>query len=337
MIRLEAVNKSYQTRQGEIPALTDINLHIKKGSVFGIIGRSGAGKSTLIRLLNLLERPSSGRIVFQGQDISRLQGKSLRLMRQKMGMVFQHFNLLESRTVLDNVCLPLRIAGVGRAERRAKAQELLELVGLQDHVHKYPAQLSGGQKQRVGIARSLANSPDVLLCDEATSALDPETTKSILDLLSGINARLGITIVLITHSMSVIRNICDEVAVIDKGRIAESGAVIDVFLHPREEITMSLLTESGPLDEDAWKAFFRSSDQKVVRLSYRGQNTQKPLISEVSREMNASISILKGTVSQLKDTAYGQLVVAIDAATEDYQKIAQKFADNGVDYEEIEL
>lgn len=243
MIRLKNIHKTYTSGTRTITALDTINLHIEAGEIFGIIGRSGAGKSTLIRLLNLLERPSSGEVFLQGQNLCALSEAALRQTRQKIGMVFQHFNLLRMRTVLDNVCFPLRLAGLNRKAQRARAMEMLELVGLSDHAHKYPRQLSGGQQQRVGIARALANEPQLLLCDEATSALDPETTQSILALLSEINQRLGITIVLITHSMDVIRAVCDRVAVIEAARLVEVGPVAQVFSQPEHPVTRALIEQ----------------------------------------------------------------------------------------------
>jgi len=221
VIQLEHLTHHYPTPAGPVCALDDINVHVRAGEVFGMIGRSGAGKSTLIRTLNLLERPSAGRVVVEGRDITTLDAQGLRAYRQSVGMVFQHFNLLRAKSVLDNVRLPLKLAGIPRAEQKARAREVLDLVGLTDFADKYPAQLSGGQQQRVGIARALANHPRLLLCDEATSALDPETTQSILALLQDINTRLNLTIVLITHSMDVIRSICDRVVVLDAGRVVE--------------------------------------------------------------------------------------------------------------------
>src|SRR5690606_1041595 len=240
MIRLENLSKTYMSSGRQIHALAGVDMTVREGEVFGIIGRSGAGKSTLIRMLNLLERPTAGRVWIDGRDITGLHGGELRRLRQRIGMIFQHFNLLDSRTVRENVCFPLRLAGVGRGARLARADEVLELVGLAGQGDKYPRQLSGGQRQRVGIARALANRPELLLCDEATSALDPETTQSILRLLADINRSLGLTIVLITHGMDVIRAVCDRVAVIDAGKIVECGDVLDVFLHPKHEVTQSL-------------------------------------------------------------------------------------------------
>ncbi len=248
MIRLKQIYKTYVSGNKTVVALDEINLHVCAGDVFGIIGRSGAGKSTLIRMLNLLERPSKGEVWLQDQNLCILSDKQLRQERQKIGMVFQHFNLLQMRTVLDNVCFPLRLAGLNRAAQRERALEVLDVVGLSDQADKYPRQLSGGQQQRVGIARALANKPQLLLCDEATSALDPETTQSILRLLAQINQRLGITIVLITHSMDVIRSICDRVAVIEAGKLVEVGPVKEVFLQPQHVVTQSLLLAQQAVD-----------------------------------------------------------------------------------------
>ncbi len=332
MIQLKNIHKSYASRDKVVEALAGVSLDIHPGEIFGIIGRSGAGKSTLIRMLNLLERPTSGSVLLNGQDITTVSPAALRALRHKIGMVFQHFNLLTSRTVLQNVAFPLRLAGMDRQARTARALELLELVGLKDHAYKYPRQLSGGQQQRVGIARALANEPTLLLCDEATSALDPETTQSILNLLLDINRRFKITVVLITHSMDVIRTVCDRVAIIDKGRIAESGNVVDVFLHPQHATTLSLLNESG-VDADGWKELIEGVPGRIVRLTYRGTNTGQPLLSQASRDLNVNLSILQGAVGKIKDTPYGQLVLAVNADPSSYEPLQQFFVDNKVHYE----
>lgn len=332
MIRLEQIYKTYVSGSKKITALDDINLEIAAGEVFGIIGRSGAGKSTLIRLLNLLERPSQGQVWLNDEQIDTLSESQLRVVRQKIGMVFQHFNLLQMRTVLDNVCFPLRLAGLNRKQQRERALEVLELVGLKDHVNKYPRQLSGGQQQRVGIARALANRPQLLLCDEATSALDPETTQSILRLLSDINKDLGITIVLITHSMDVIRTICDRVAVIEGGKLVEMGQVLDVFLHPQHEVTQSLLSESG-LDADGWQDLAQHIEGRLLRLSFKGDSTSAPVLSQISRTFQMDLSILQGAVSRIKDTPYGQLVVAAKGDVSRWAEVEALLAQNGVDCE----
>jgi len=332
LIRLEQIYKTYVSGSKKITALDDINLEIAAGEVFGIIGRSGAGKSTLIRLLNLLERPSQGQVWLNDEQIDPLSESQLRVVRQKIGMVFQHFNLLQMRTVLDNVCFPLRLAGLNRKQQRERALEVLELVGLKDHVNKYPRQLSGGQQQRVGIARALANRPQLLLCDEATSALDPETTQSILRLLSDINKDLGITIVLITHSMDVIRTICDRVAVIEGGKLVEMGQVLDVFLHPQHEVTQSLLSESG-LDADGWQDLAQHIEGRLLRLSFKGDSTSAPVLSQISRSFQMDLSILQGAVSRIKDTPYGQLVVAVKGDVSRWAEVEALLAQNGVDCE----
>lgn len=336
MIRLENIEKRYTSANKEVIALHNINMHIRRGEVYGIIGRSGAGKSTLIRLLNMLERPTQGTVNFQGQCISLLTEQQLRPVRQKIGMVFQHFNLLQSRSILDNVCFPLKLAGLSKVQQQARAKEVLQLVGLEQHATKYPRQLSGGQQQRVGIARALANQPELLLCDEATSALDPETTQSILRLLLEINQSLGLTIVLITHSMDVIRQVCDRVAVIEAGAVVESGEVLDVFLHPQHAATQSLLAESGN-DSDGWRAMDQGVSGRVMRLSFKGDATVQPLISRVSRELGLDISILQGAVSRIKGTPYGQLVVAVEGQPEQQQRLGAMLDELGVQYEELRV
>lgn len=332
MILLENIHKTYASPGRVSHALAGVDLHIRQGEVFGIIGRSGAGKSTLIRMLNLLERPTQGTVSVDGRDITQLSESQLRQFRHGVGMVFQHFNLLRSRTVLDNVCFPLRLAGLTRAQQLDRAHEVLTLVGLADHARKYPRQLSGGQQQRVGIARALANRPKLLLCDEATSALDPETTQSILRLLLDINKRLGLTIVLITHGMDVIRSVCDRVAVIDAGVIVECGDVLDVFLHPQHVVTQSLLSESG-VDAEGWRDMAQGIEGRLVRLSFRGDSTVKPMLSHVSRELNLDLSILQGSVGRIKDTPYGQLVIAVQGDPVAQEKLNGVLAGAGVECE----
>lgn len=341
LIQINNIHKSFHTKEKTLHALQGISLNVKKGSVFGIIGRSGAGKSTLIRMINLLERPDSGEVIIDGTDITKLSVEELRSLRHQIGMVFQHFNLLNSRTVLDNVIYPLRIAGVDKKTRHARALELLELVGLKDHVHKYPRQLSGGQKQRVGIARALATNPKILLCDEATSALDPETTQSVLALLDEINKSLGITIVLITHGMDVIRSICDEVAIIDGGKIVEQGRVIDVFLHPQHSTTKALLSESG-VDADAWRVFADKLHGDVIRLTYHGDAAAEPLLSHISRELALDLSILIGSVGKIKDIPFGQLVIAVNypegvPVEQTRAKMKAFFDEKNVDFEVLQV
>ncbi len=333
MIDLENIRKTYESAGRAVNALVDVNLNIREGEVFGIIGRSGAGKSTLIRMLNLLERPTAGSVRVDGRDITAFSDAQLREYRRSVGMVFQHFNLLRSRTVMDNVCFPLRLSGMPRPDREARAREVLNLVGLADQAHKYPGQLSGGQQQRVGIARALASKPRLLLCDEATSALDPETTQSILRLLGDINHRLGLTIVLITHGMDVIRSVCDRVAVIEGGRIVEAGQVLDVFLHPRHDATRALLSESGLDGGEGWRTLAQGVPGRLLRLSFRGDNTASPLLSRLSRDLGLDLSILQGSVGRIKDTPYGQLVVAAEGAAAGLDGLAPALDAAGVDYE----
>ena len=332
MIRLENLTKTYLSSGRTIHALAGVDMTIQEGEVFGIIGRSGAGKSTLIRMLNLLERPGSGKVWLQGRDITPLSEGDLRQVRRGIGMVFQHFNLLRSRTVLDNVRFPLKLAGLPKNTQLERAREVLALVGLSDHADKYPGQLSGGQQQRVGIARALANRPSLLLCDEATSALDPETTQSVLRLLRDINAKLGLTIVMITHGMDVIRAACDKVAVIDSGRIVESGDVLDVFLHPQHEVTQSLLSESG-MDAEGWRDLADTTAGQLIRLSFRGEATAQPMLSHISRDLAVDLSILHGTVGRIKETPYGQLVVAAQGDAQALSQLPARFEALGVRFE----
>ena len=335
MIVLENLRKTYASPQRVSHALAGVNLRIERGEIFGIIGRSGAGKSTLIRMLNLLERPTEGRVIVDGQDITAYDENQLRKFRHSVGMVFQHFNLLNSRTILDNVCFPLRLAGMNRRQQRERAAEVLALVGLSEHADKYPRQLSGGQQQRVGIARALASKPQLLLCDEATSALDPETTQSILRLLIDINRDLGLTIVLITHGMDVIRSVCDRVAVIDAGVIVEQGSVLDVFLHPQHTVTQALLSESG-MDAEGWREMAQGMQGNLLRLSFRGSNTLQPLLSQVSRDLNVDLSILQGSVGRIKDTPYGQLVVAVQGDAQTCARLPEVLRASGVECEELQ-
>ena len=338
MIEVRKVDKQFLTPQGPFFALREVDLAVSGGEVFGIIGRSGAGKSTLLRILNLLETPTAGEVWIEDRDITRLSGTGLRELRQKIGMVFQHFNLLGSRTVYENVRLPLRIAGgLGAKEEARRVAEVLDLVGLTDHARKYPRQLSGGQRQRVGIARALANRPRLLLCDEATSALDPETTQSILALLRDINQRLKLTIVLITHGMDVIRAIADRVAVLDHGRVVESGDVIDVFLTPRHPTTRVLLAESGMetptvVADDRLK----TADSQLWRLTYRGLSVEAPFLSTAARDYDLDITILQGSVGRIKDTPYGQLTVRISGVVDHrVMNFAGSLAQRGVRCERL--
>ncbi|MFU4721662.1 methionine ABC transporter ATP-binding protein [Pseudomonas aeruginosa] len=312
MIEFHDVHKTYRVAGREIPALQPTRLNIQAGQIFGLIGHSGAGKSTLLRLVNRLEEPSGGRILVEGEDVTALDAEGLRRFRQRVGMIFQHFNLLSSKTVADNIAMPLRLAGgFSRAEVDARVSELLARVGLSDHARKYPAQLSGGQKQRVGIARALACRPSILLCDEATSALDPQTTASVLQLLAEINRELKLTIVLITHEMDVIRRVCDQVAVMDGGAIVEQGDVADVFLHPQHPTTRRFVFEAERVDEDERHDDFAHVPGLILRLTFRGEATYAPLLGTVARQTGVDYSILSGRIDRIKDTPYGQLTLAL--------------------------
>ena len=312
MIEFHQVHKAYPVQGRTITALQPCDLRIEAGQVFGLIGHSGAGKSTLLRLINRLEEPSGGRIVIDGEDITALDAQGLRRFRQQVGMIFQHFNLLASKTVAANVALPLQLAGeLGSSEIASRVSQLLQRVGLAEHADKYPAQLSGGQKQRVGIARALATEPKILLCDEATSALDPQTTAQVLQLLAEINRELGLTIVLITHEMDVIRRVCDQVAVMDAGVIVEQGPVADVFLHPQHPTTRRFVQEDEQLDEDEQRDDFAHVQGRILRLTFRGEATYAPLLGTVARETGVDYSILAGRIDRIKDTPYGQLTLAL--------------------------
>ncbi|KRW59087.1 methionine ABC transporter ATP-binding protein [Pseudomonas sp. TTU2014-080ASC] len=318
MINFHQVHKAYRVSGQDIPALQPCDLQIARGEVFGIIGHSGAGKSTLLRLINRLEEPSGGRIEIDGEDATALDADGLRELRQQIGMIFQHFNLLSSKTVADNVALPLKLAGkLTRNEIDQRVASLLARVGLSDHARKYPAQLSGGQKQRVGIARALATDPKILLCDEATSALDPQTTASVLQLLAEINRELNLTIVLITHEMDVIRRVCDRVAVMDAGVIVEMGPVSQVFLHPKHPTTKRFVQEAEHVDENDQHADFDNVTGRILRLTFQGDATYAPLLGTVARETGVDYSILAGRIDRIKDTPYGQLTLALTGGDTD--------------------
>ena len=305
IIEVQSLEKIFQTKNGNVQALKDINLEIQKGDIFGIIGMSGAGKSTLVRCINLLERPTAGRVLFDGKDMTTLNNVRLRQARRSMGMIFQQFNLLMQRTAESNICFPLEIAGVSRQKAKARAKELLELVGLTDRAGAYPSQLSGGQKQRVAIARALAPNPKVLLCDEATSALDPTTTASILALLKDINKRLGITIVIITHEMSVIEEICNRVAIIDSSHIAESGSVEDIFFRPQTAAAQKLVYPEGRRTED----FSGSFASPCYRIVFDGSSSFEPVVAGMVLECKAPVNILYADTKNIDGKAFGQIVI----------------------------
>lgn len=319
MIELKNIIKTYAD---DVHALRGINLRIERGMIYGIVGLSGAGKSTLIRCINLLERPTSGEVIIDGHDLTAMSESELREERRHIGMIFQHFNLLSSATVYDNVAFPLRLAGRSAEEIRPKVTELLALVGLADKADAYPSHLSGGQKQRVGIARALAGDPKVLLCDEATSALDPQTTKSILALIRDINRRLGLTVVVITHEMQVIKDICDRVAVLDGGVIAEEGDVVDVFTEPQQAITKEFI--SVLLSNDLPTAFRGNpietaptpGSYMLLRLTFLGENADDPVLADMIRLFpDIEVTMLFGTLDQMKDQPFGRMIIGLRGET----------------------
>lgn len=314
MIILDQVKKVFRTSSGQVTAVDSVNLEIRKGQIFGIIGYSGAGKSTLIRMLNLLERPTDGTVTIDGRDLTKVSAKELRLARQQIGMVFQHFNLLWSRTVYENIAFSLEIAGVKRDEIKPRVLELIQLVGLSGKENNYPSQLSGGQKQRVGIARALANNPKVLLCDEATSALDPQTTDEILDLLVTINKKYNLTIVLITHEMHVIQKICHQVAIMENGCVVEQGDVLNVFRNPSHAVTKRFVKQVVN-EEESINTLENLSHQlpegKIVLLKYFKDKAEQPFITNVIRQYDVDINIIHGKVVQTQDGGYGSLYIQL--------------------------
>ncbi len=317
MITLSSVKKSYKSAEGEVTALKGVDLSIERGEIYGIIGLSGAGKSTLIRCINMLERPTEGKVIVDGKDLTALSEADLRKERKGIGMIFQHFNLLSSATVYDNVAFPLRLANADDETIRKKVEPLLALVGLADKAQQYPAQLSGGQKQRVGIARALAAGPKVLLSDEATSALDPQTTKSILQLIADINKKLGLTVVIITHEMQVIKDVCDKVAVIADGVIAEKGSVVDIFTKPQNPITRefvsTLLSNDLPINYREKELLQEPVEggELLLRLTFLGERADDPVIADVIRRFPIEVSILYGTLDQIQSLPYGRMIVGV--------------------------
>ena len=341
MIELRHISKDFGTGEHAVHAVQDVSLTVETGEIFGIIGFSGAGKSTLVRCINLLERPTSGEVLLDGQELTALPPKQLRQTRKKIGMIFQHFNLMPSRTVAGNVAYPLRSSGLSREQIAAKVQSLLELVGIGDKADAFPSQLSGGQKQRVAIARALANDPSVLLCDEATSALDPQTTKAILHLLRDLNAKLGLTIVLITHEMAVVREICHRVAVMEHGRVAEQGEVFNVFVDPRQDITRSFIRTTSNLQkvEELIAADSPVTRLKpgelIIRLSYVQRNAAEPLISVVTKLFDVSLNIIFADINIVQDAPIGGTVAIISGERSHITKAIEYFIDKNVGVEVI--
>ncbi|MGK0550698.1 methionine ABC transporter ATP-binding protein [Enterococcus faecalis] len=316
LIELHQVTKEFSGKNGKITAVQSVDLTVAEGDIYGIIGYSGAGKSTLVRLLNGLEIPTSGEVIIQGQNIAAFSNKEMRNFRKKIGMIFQHFNLLWSRTVMENIMLPLEIAGVAKEQRKQRAEELVKLVGLSGREAAYPSQLSGGQKQRVGIARALANNPDILLCDEATSALDPQTTDEVLALLQKINQELGLTVVLITHEMHVIKKICNRVAVMENGQVVETGNVIDIFKKPKTAIAKRFIQQESDKNNEETELILEELLQqypegKIVRLVFHGEQAKLPIISQIVKEYHVEVSIIQGNIQQTKQGAVGSLYIQL--------------------------
>ena len=343
MIELKHLGKTYETSSGSVTALRDIDLTIQDGEIFGVIGLSGAGKSTLVRCINLLERPTQGSVVVDGKEMTSLTPAQLRQARKKIGMIFQHFNQLSTRTVFDNAAFPLELIGMNKDKIKAKVDPLLDLVGLSEHRNKYPAQLSGGQKQRVGIARALANDPRVLLSDEATSALDPETTIATLELLKRINKELGLTIVMITHQMDVVKQICDRVAVMNKGIVVEEGSVIDVFRRPQTETTKALIGNimaqelPGSMLERVREqvASLDKDSVHILRLSFVGSEVTRPVISEASRMFNIDVNILLGQVDEVQGKGFGTLTILTSCNTDTFSQLLEYLRKHNVTVEEV--
>lgn len=333
MIELKQITKEFKVNGDTITALDDVSLTIERGEIFGIIGRSGAGKSTLIRMINLLERPTSGVVEIEGQNITLLKKKGLSTLRQRIGMIFQHYNLLKTATVEENVAIPLRLEDLGKQIIRERVDRYLQIVGLSEHRNHYPEQLSGGQKQRVAIARALAHEPDILLSDEATSALDPETTESILELLLEINRELGLTIFLITHEMEVIERICDRVAVIDRGQIVEQGHVLDVFSNPSHETTQKFLKTNLDVPEEVVSEL--QTRGTLVHLSFIGSQTEQAVLAQLTKRFGILPNIIGGGIKKLKAGLVGNLLVHLDGDHDQTELAVRYLKTSGVHVREV--
>lgn len=342
MITLENINKTYKTKKTTVNALKNINLKIESGDVFGIIGYSGAGKSTLVRCINLLEKPDSGKVIVNDIDLNTLATKDLRKSRQKIGMIFQHFNLMNSRNVFSNVAYPLKGKGFSKDEIKDKVSKLLDIVGIKEKAYVYPSQLSGGQKQRVGIARALANDPEVLLCDEATSALDPQNTSAILNLLKDINKKLNLTIVIITHQMEVIKDICNRVAVMENGEIVEVGSTIDIFSSPKANITKEFISSTMHSDkindvlESEQFNKIKDGSQLTIKISYIGENTTQAFISKISIKYGVLANILFGNIEFIQGVSFGNLIVRLNGEEKSINDAVEFLKKSNINVEVIE-
>ncbi|OTQ74596.1 MULTISPECIES: methionine ABC transporter ATP-binding protein [Gilliamella] len=342
MIKFENVSKQYERNGITTQALQNINLTIQKGDIYGIIGYSGAGKSTLVRLINFLEKPTQGNVIIQNQSLNQLSNPQLRQVRRKIGMIFQHFNLLESKTVYENIAIPLVLIKKDKQVIKQKVYELLEFVGLSDKAHSYPKELSGGQKQRIGIARALANDPDILLCDEATSALDPQTTQSILELIKKINDQYKITVVLITHEMHVIEQVCHKVAVMEKGKIIEHGNVLDVFGHPKHKTTQnfvsSVINDQIPAGvvENLLEIEGDKNNIKLFKLEFLGRSASEPVMNSLILQQKVVVNILFAHMSEIEKTVLGSMFVQLKGSDSNIEQSVHFLREHGVNVTEIQ-
>lgn len=336
-ILLEHLSKTFQTKEGKVEALKDVNLSVEKGDIYGIIGMSGAGKSTLVRCINFLEKPTAGNVIIDGRNLAELKKRELQKQRESIAMIFQHFNLLMQKNVLENVCFPLYIQKKSKKEARKRAKELLEIVGLADKVKAYPSQLSGGQKQRVAIARALASGPDILLCDEATSALDPQTTTSILELLKDINKKFGITIVIITHQMSVVREICSHVAIMKSGSVVETGAVDDVFAHPKSSVAKELLKRDTLSDSDnrIIKATGSIKHGEQIRIVFSENSAFEPVIANLILNFKEPVNILQASTKNVGGIAKGEMILEFQKDSRQIDAMKDYIRKSGVEIGEV--
>lgn len=342
MIELKDIDVVFKQKDNVVTAVKDVNLTINRGEIFGIVGYSGAGKSTLVRTINLLQRPTHGSVIVNGQNLIELAPAELRTARKKIGMIFQHFNLMNSRTIFDNVAFPLKGSGLSKKEVAHKVAELLNLVGLKEKSDSYPSQLSGGQKQRVAIARALANDPDVLLCDEATSALDPKTTSSILKLLKELNQKLNITMVVITHEMAVVKDLCDRVAVMENGHVLEEGSILEIFTQPKQSLTKEFINTATHFDQEIElvlkhpQTISISHESELARLTYTGDQTTQPFITQVIREYGIEINILYGHIEIIQNTPVGNLLVALKGEPQQINAATEFLKQNSVKVDSVQ-
>ncbi|WP_246120314.1 methionine ABC transporter ATP-binding protein [Cohnella terricola] len=336
MIKFESVGKTFGPKNKPIRAVEDVSLAVEKGEIYGVIGYSGAGKSTLLRLVNLLERPTEGRILVNDRDVTEISSKELRHLRRRIGMIFQTFNLFNSRTVFGNVAYPLKLGGYPKHQLKQRVEELLRFVGLEDKADQYPEQLSGGQKQRVGIARALATSPDILICDEATSALDPETTNEILKLLKKVNEEYNITILLITHEMHVIRSICDRVAVMEQGRVIEEGNVFDLFANPQKQTTQNFIgsVQNDKLSPKLLEKLKRDHKGRLFRIIYKDGIASEPILSRATKKYDVDFNIIYGSINELQGKLFGSLIVEFTAENGKINEVINELGES-VEFREV--